>query len=49
MIETLADPRVGVAEPLAIICSLIHENQTLREAASAGFARHRPIVFRPSK
>jgi hypothetical protein len=39
------DPRAAVAELLAIIRSLIHENQTLREAASPGFARRRPIVF----
>jgi hypothetical protein len=39
------DPRVAVVELLAIIRSLIHENQALREAASPGFARRRPIVF----
>ena len=39
------DPRAAVTELLAIIRSLIHENQTLREAASPGFARRRPIVF----
>jgi hypothetical protein len=39
------DPRAAVIELLAIIRSLIHENQTLREAASPGFARRRPIVF----
>lgn len=39
------DPRAAVVELLAIIRSLIHENQTLREAASPGFARKRPIVF----
>jgi hypothetical protein len=43
------DPRVAVAELLAIIRSLIHENQTLLEAASPGFARHRPIAFGRSK
>jgi hypothetical protein len=39
------DPRAAVIEPPAIIRSLIHENQLLREAASPGFARRRPIVF----
>jgi hypothetical protein len=39
------DPRAAVVELLAIIQSLIHENQALREAASPGFARRRPIVF----
>jgi hypothetical protein len=39
------DARAAVIELLAIIRSLIHENQTLREAASPGFARRRPIVF----
>jgi hypothetical protein len=39
------DPRAAVIELLAIIRSLIHENQTLRESASPGFARCRPIVF----
>jgi hypothetical protein len=39
------DPRAAVIELLAIIRSLIHENQALREAASPGFARKRPIVF----
>jgi hypothetical protein len=39
------DARAAVIELLAIIRSLIHENQTLREAASPGFARCRPIVF----
>jgi hypothetical protein len=34
-----------VIELLAIILSLIHENQVLREAASPEFARRRPIVF----
>jgi hypothetical protein len=43
--ECGGDPRAAVAELLAIIRSLIHENQTLREAASPGFARQRPIVF----
>jgi hypothetical protein len=40
-----SDSRATVIELLAIIRSLIHENQTLREAASPGFARRRPIVF----
>jgi hypothetical protein len=39
------DARAAVIELLAIIRSLIHENQTLRESASPGFARRRPIVF----
>lgn len=39
------DAHAAVIEFLAIIRSLIHENQTLREAASPGFARQRPIVF----
>jgi hypothetical protein len=39
------DPRAAVIELLAIILSLIHENQVLREAASPEFARRRPIVF----
>jgi hypothetical protein len=39
------DARAAVIELLAIIRSPIHENQTLREAASPGFARRRPIVF----
>jgi hypothetical protein len=43
--ECGGDPRAAVIELLAIIRSLIHENQTLREAASPGFARRRPIVF----
>jgi hypothetical protein len=42
------DPRAAEVELVAIIRSLIHENQTLREAASPGFARRRPIVFGPS-
>jgi hypothetical protein len=41
------DPRAAVVELVAIIRSLVHENQTLREAASPGFARRRPIVFGP--
>jgi hypothetical protein len=41
------DPRAAVIELLAIIRSLIHENQTLRQAASPGFARRRPTVFGP--
>ena len=43
--ECGGDPRAAVVELLAIVRSLIHENQTLREAASPGFARRRPIVF----
>ena len=39
------DPRAAVVELLAIVRSLIHENRALREAASPGFARRRPIVF----
>ena len=36
------DPRAAVIELLAIVRSLIHENQALREAASPWFARQRP-------
>jgi hypothetical protein len=43
------DTRAAVGELLAIIRSLIHENQMLREAASPGFARRRPIIFGQSK
>jgi hypothetical protein len=43
------DPRAAVVELLAIIRSLIHENQTLSEAASPGFARRRPFVFGSSQ
>jgi hypothetical protein len=43
--ECGGDPRATVVELLAIIRSLIHENRALREAASLGFARKRPIVF----
>jgi hypothetical protein len=43
------DPRVAVAELLAIVRSLIHENRTLREAASPGFSRRRPIAFGRSR
>ena len=43
--ETISDARAAVIELLAILRSLIHENQTLREAASPGFARKRPVVF----
>jgi hypothetical protein len=43
------NPRAAVGELLAIIRSLIHENRTLREAASPGFARRSPIVFGQSK
>ena len=39
------DARAAVIELLAIVRSLISENQKLREAASRGFARRRPIVF----
>ena len=39
------DPRAAVIELLAIVRSLIHENQALREAASPGFARRRPLVL----
>jgi hypothetical protein len=39
------DARAAVGELLAIVRSLIQENQTLREGASPGFARKRPIVF----
>jgi hypothetical protein len=39
------DRRAAVIELLAIVRSLIYENQALREAASPGFARKRPIVF----
>jgi hypothetical protein len=39
------DPRAAVVELLAIVRSLIHVNQALRESASPGFARLRPIVF----
>jgi hypothetical protein len=39
------DAREAVAELLAIIRCLSHKNQARREAASPGFARHRPIVF----
>jgi hypothetical protein len=43
------DPRAAVVELLAIVRSLIHENRALREAASPGFARRRPIVFGKAK
>jgi hypothetical protein len=43
--ECGGDPNAAVIELLAIIRSLIHENQALREASSPGFARRRPIVF----
>jgi hypothetical protein len=39
------DPRAAVVELLAIVRSLINENQGLREAASPGYARRRPMVF----
>ena len=45
--ECVGDARAALAELLAIIRSLIHENKTLRETASPGFARRRPIVFGP--
>jgi hypothetical protein len=34
-----------MVELLAIIRSLIHENEALRESASPGFTRKRPIIF----
>jgi hypothetical protein len=37
--------RSAVIELLAIVRSLIYENQALREAAWPGFARKRVIVF----
>jgi hypothetical protein len=37
--------RSAVIELLAIVRSLIHENEALREAAPPGFARKRAIVF----
>jgi hypothetical protein len=43
--ECDGDSRAAVVELLAIIRSLIHENQALRLAASLGFARRRPFVF----
>ena len=43
--DCAGDARAAVIELLAIMRSLIHENQTLRESASPGFARRRPIVF----
>jgi hypothetical protein len=45
--ECGGDARAALAELLAIIRSLIHENKTLRETASPGYARRRPIVFGP--
>jgi hypothetical protein len=39
------DARAAILELVAVIRSLILENKTLREAASPGFARRRPIVF----
>ena len=39
------DARAAIVELVAVIRSLILENKTLREAASPGFARRRPIVF----
>ncbi len=46
--ECGGDPRAAMIELLAIIRSLIRENQTLREAASPGFVRRRPTVLGPS-
>ena len=39
------DARAAIVELVAVIRSLILQNITLREAASPGFARRRPIVF----
>ena len=39
------DARAAILELVAVIRSLILENKTLREAASHGFARRRPIEF----
>jgi hypothetical protein len=39
------DPRAAVIELVVILHSLVYENRTLREAASPGFARRRPLVF----
>jgi hypothetical protein len=47
--DCAGDARAAVLELVAIVRSLIHENQTLREAASPGFARRRPIVFAQRK
>jgi hypothetical protein len=46
--ECGGDARAAIGELLAIIRSLIHENKTLRETTSPGYARRRPIVFGPS-
>jgi hypothetical protein len=46
--ECGGDARAAVAELLAMIRSLVRENKTLRETASPGYARRRPIVFGPS-
>jgi hypothetical protein len=43
--DCAGNPRAAVIELLAIIESLIAENKKLREAASPGFARRRPMVF----
>jgi hypothetical protein len=43
--ECGGDPRAAVIELLAIVRSLIQENQALRGTASPGFARRRPTVF----
>jgi hypothetical protein len=40
-----ADTRAAVVDLLAIIGSLIHENEARREAAAQGFTRKRPIIF----
>jgi hypothetical protein len=39
------DARAAVAELLAIVRTLVHENQTLREAPPPRFARQWPMVF----
>jgi len=39
------DARAAIIELVAVIHSLILENKTLRQAASPGFARQRPVVF----
>jgi|SRR5580698_8694563 hypothetical protein len=39
------DPRAAVIELAVIPHSLVYENRMLREAASPGFARRRPLVF----
>jgi hypothetical protein len=42
------DARAAIAELLAIVRSLVNENEALREAASPGFARKRPMAFAKS-